>query len=75
MESRGQVEHAGTGEQSEGGYGGVDVEAGRKAYRDDQTYEFGAAKLHASQHIWTPLPPHTEKRKGSLAATLPAESV
>src|SRR5258708_20062002 len=58
MESRGQVEQAGTGEQSEGGYGGVDVEAGRKAYGHDQadefrTYELRTTKLHDCQHIRT----------------------
>src|SRR6202140_1896592 len=55
MEPGGQVEHAGMGEQSEGGYGGVDVEAGRKADGHDQadelrTHELRTTKLHDCQH-------------------------
>src|ERR1700687_3264259 len=48
-----QVEQAGVGQKSECGHRGIHVETGREAYRHDQTDEFGAAKLHACQHIRT----------------------
>ncbi len=38
-------------EQSEGGYGGIDIEASRETYGHDQTDEFGTPKLHVCQHI------------------------
>src|SRR4029077_17201621 len=58
MESGRQIEQARMGEQAEGGYGGVDVEAGRKAYGHDQadqfrTHELRTTKPHNCQHIRT----------------------
>src|ERR1019366_10775541 len=47
MKAGRQIEQAGVSEESEGGHCRIHIEPRSKAYRHDETDEFGAAKLHA----------------------------
>src|ERR1019366_2204466 len=49
MKAGWQIEQAGVGKESDGGYRCTYIEPRSEAHRRDETDEFGAAKLHACQ--------------------------
>src|SRR5580704_13359358 len=49
MQTGGQIEQAGMGEQSERGDRGIHVQSGRETYRHDQTCQLGASEFGAGE--------------------------